>query len=148
MKRRELSRMHTHPSDPSGPPQPLQHLLIGQREEDYFIIQDLLRTNGRVLAASLDQASSFADAQTRLTRKSYDLLLLEHESSEDEALQILRELRLRNQTTPCLFLTEYADEATIAEIVQAGSCECVSRVELNRASLLRAIRSVRKLVPQ
>ena len=95
--------MHPHPSDGSGPPQPLQHLLIGQREEDYFIIQDLLRTNGRVLAASLDQASSFADAQTRLTRKSYDLLLLEHESSEDEALQILRELRLRNQTIPACF---------------------------------------------
>jgi PAS domain S-box-containing protein len=79
--------------------------------------------------------------QSRLERKSYDLLLFAHDSSEQEALQVLRELRQRNQTIPCLFLTEHADEATIAEIVRAGASECVSRSEIREASLLRAIRS-------
>jgi PAS domain S-box-containing protein len=100
-----------------------------------------LRTNDRLLSASLDQASGFADAQSRLDRKSYDLLLFAHDSSEPEALQVLRELRQRNQTIPCLFLTGHADEATIAEIVRAGASECVSRSEIREASLLRAIRS-------
>jgi len=45
--------MHSHPSR-SSVPQALQLLLVGQREEDYFIIQDLLRTNDRLLSASLD----------------------------------------------------------------------------------------------
>jgi len=132
--------MHNHSSKP-GVPQPLELLLVGRREEDYFIIQDLLRMNGSLLSASLDQASGFADVQSRLSRKSYDLLLFEHDSSEQDTLQILRELRLSNQALPCLFLTEHSDDATIAEIVRAGACECVSRSEIHQASLLRSIRS-------
>jgi DNA-binding NarL/FixJ family response regulator len=81
-----------------------------------------LNAKGSLITASLDQAVGFADAQIRLARKSYDLLLFQHDSSENDALQILRELRLRNQTIPCLFLTEHADEATIAKIAQAGAC--------------------------
>jgi PAS domain S-box-containing protein len=132
--------MHSHPSNPSKV-QPLQLLLVGQREEDYFIIRDLLNAQGSLVTANLDQATGLADAQLRLARKAYDLLLFQHESSENDALPILRELRLRNQTIPCLFLTEQADEATIAKIAQAGACDCLSWSEMNQASLLRSIRS-------
>lgn len=132
--------MHKHPSEPSKK-QPLHLLLVGQREEDYFIIRGLLNAQGGLITASLDQVEGFADAQALLGRKSYDLLLFQHESSETDALQILRELRLRNQTIPCLFLTEQANEATIAEIAQAGACDCLNWSEINQTSLLRSIRS-------
>ena len=66
--------MHSHPSNPSKG-QPLHLLLVGQREEDYFIIQDLLNAKGSLISASLDQATGFVDAQVRLARKAYDLLL-------------------------------------------------------------------------
>ncbi len=132
--------MDQHPLNPNGL-RPLQLLLIGQREEDYFIIQDLLRAHGALITANLDQASGFEEAQTMLARKPYDLVLFQYESSERDTLEILRDLRQRKQTVPCLLLTEHADEATLAQIIQAGICECVSRAEMNQASLLRAIRS-------
>ncbi len=132
--------MHSQPSKPSKV-QPLQLLLVGQREEDYFIIRDLLNSHGSLITASLDQAMGFTDAQALLARKAYDMLLFQHESSENDALQILREPRLRNQTMPCLFLTEQADEGTIAEIAQAGACDCLIWSEMNQASLPRSIRS-------
>jgi two-component system, cell cycle sensor histidine kinase and response regulator CckA len=130
--------MRNRRSEPTGL-KPLQLLLVGQREEDYFIIQDLLNSHGSLITASLDHAAGFDDAKTRLTRKPYDLVLFEH-GSEHDAVQIVREIRSRNQAVPCLFLTEHAHEATIAEIIRAGACECVSRSEI-QASLVRAIRS-------
>jgi len=121
---------------------PLQLLLVGRREEDYFIIQDLLRAHGGLLAANLDQAEGLEDVRNRLARRSYDLVLFEYESSEEEGLRIVQELRRQGKTVPFLFLTEHADEATLAEIIRAGAGECVSRSELNQASLVRTIRSV------
>jgi PAS domain S-box-containing protein len=122
-------------------PARLQLLLIGRREEDYFIIQDLLRANGDLIAADLDQAQTFAEAHTKLAEKSYDLMLFEYESSETEALEIVQQLRLQEKTVPFLFLTEHADEATLAEVIEAGACEYVSRAELGHASLVRTIRN-------
>lgn len=124
----------------SQPPR-LQLLLIGRREEDYFIIQDLLRGNGDSIAADLDQAQTFAEARTKLAEKNYDLVLFEYESSEREALEIVQQLRLQDKTVPFLFLTEHADEATFAEAIEAGACEYVNRAELSHASLARTIRN-------
>lgn len=121
--------------------QPLQILLVGTREEDFFIIHDLLRARENQIVANLDQASGLEDVRAKFAQRSYDLVLFEYESSEDEAARIVRDLRLQNKSVPCLFLTEQADEATLAEIIRAGACDCVSRSELNRASLARAIRS-------
>jgi response regulator RpfG family c-di-GMP phosphodiesterase len=83
-------------------PARLQLLLIGHREEDYFIIQDLLRANGDLIAADLDQAQTFAEAPTKLAEKSYDLVLFEYESSEREALEIVQQLPPagKNRTFP------------------------------------------------
>jgi PAS domain S-box-containing protein len=120
--------------------EPVRLLLVGQREEDYFIIQDLLKRGGSLVTANLDQASTVEEAQTFLARKLYDLLLFQHESPVQDAFQVLRDLRHHNLTVPCIFLTEDADEATIAEIVQAGACDCIRRSEINQGSLVRAIR--------
>jgi PAS domain S-box-containing protein len=122
-------------------PARLQLLLIGRREEDYFIIQDLLRVNGDLITADLDQAQTFAEAHTKLAEKSYDLVLFEYESSEREAMEIVQKLRLQEKTVPFLFLTEHADEGTLAEVIEAGACEYVSRAELSHASLVRTIRN-------
>src|ERR1700739_3053715 len=124
-----------------GEPARLQLLLIGRREEDYFIIQDLLRANGDSIAADLDQAQPFAEAHAKLAEKSYDLVLFEYDSSEREALEIVQQLRLQDRTVPFLFLTEHADEAPLAEAIEAGACEYVSRAELSHASLVRTIRN-------
>jgi PAS domain S-box-containing protein len=121
--------------------QPLQILLVGTREEDFSIIHDLLRARENQIVANLDQASGLEEVRAKFARRSYDLVLFENESSEDEAVRIVRELHLLNKSVPCLFLTERADEATLAEIIRAGACDCVSRSELNQASLARAIRS-------
>jgi two-component system, cell cycle sensor histidine kinase and response regulator CckA len=123
----------------------LRLLLIGSREEDYFIIHDLLRANSDLLATSLDQAHTFGEAQAKLATTSYDLVLFEYESSESEALQIVQLLKSREKTVPFLFLTEHADQGTLPEIIETGAYEYVSRAELNRTSLARTIRSALSL---
>ena len=131
----------TSKEPPAGEHRPLQLLLVGNREEDYFIIQDLLRTDGGALTANLDQVSALEDVQAMLAKRSYDLVLFAYESSEDEAIHTMQEVRRQGKTTPFLFLTEQADEATVAEIIRAGASECVDRTELNRTSLVRTIRN-------
>jgi PAS domain S-box-containing protein len=123
----------------------LRLLLIGSREEDYFIIHDLLRANADFIATSLDQAQTFAEAQAKLASTSYDLVLFEYESSESEAVEIVQLLKSREKTVPFLFLTEHADAGTLPEIIEAGAYEYVSRTELNRTSLARTIRSALSL---
>jgi len=96
----------------------------------------LLRSQGGLLTANLEQASSFEEVQTRLEARSYDLVLFQYDSSEDEALRIVQTLRSKGKTIPFLFLTEEADEATLAEIGQAGACQAfpprICRTSLNR----------------
>ena len=73
--------------------------------------------------------------------RNYDLVLFEYESSESEALEFVQLLRSQDKTIPFLFLTEHTDDATLAEVVEMGGYEYVSRAELNHAYLVRAIRS-------
>jgi DNA-binding response OmpR family regulator len=124
-----------------GEPARLKLLLIGRREEDYFIIQDLFRANGDLIAADLDHAQTFAEAHDKLAEKSYDLVLFEYESSSREALEIVQQLRTHEKTVPFLFLTECADEATLTDVIEGATCECVNRAELSHASLIRTIRN-------
>ncbi|HET7442369.1 MAG TPA: response regulator [Terriglobales bacterium] len=118
----------------------LHILLVGDCEEDFFLIRDLLkRTKGAALA-QLDHAITFAEALTCLNQGHYDLILLAYEAGASTARDILSEIHRRNVTVPLVFLTEGTDEATVARIIQGGACDCVSKAELTENSLLGPVR--------
>jgi PAS domain S-box-containing protein len=121
-------------------PGPLQVLLVGSKEEDYFLIQEILERNRQVLAAELDQARSLDEAHAMLQRKPYGLILFEHETGSAEAVKLVTEFHHAGRSIPFIVLTEDADEGTIAELIRSGNWNCITRSQLDGATLVRSIR--------
>ncbi|MGA6980761.1 MAG: response regulator [Candidatus Sulfotelmatobacter sp.] len=119
---------------------PLSVLLVGDQEEDFFLIREILDRNKSTLPAELDHASSLEESRGMLQRGHYGLVLFEHAILDLRATSMLAELRDQGNTPPFIVLTEHADEKAIAGIIQAGASDCVEKSQLNGANLLRTIR--------
>jgi two-component system cell cycle sensor histidine kinase/response regulator CckA len=115
-------------------------LLVGNQEEDFFLIREILERNRNSMAAELDHASSLEEAKTMLQRGHYGLVLFEHETKDAAATKLLAEFLEAGKAIPFIVLTDQADEKAVAEIIQAGAWDCVEKSQLNGANLLRTIR--------
>ena len=118
----------------------LRVLLVGNQEEDFFLIREILARSRSMLTAELDHAHSLEEAKTMLHRKAYGLVLFEYQTADAAAIQLLAEYLQSGSSVPFILLTEHANEDTVAEIIQAGAWDCVDKSELNGANLVRTIR--------
>jgi two-component system cell cycle sensor histidine kinase/response regulator CckA len=118
----------------------LRVLLVGNQEEDFFLIREILDRNRSALAAELDHAVSLEEAKTMLASIDYGLVLFEHETGDAAATKLLSKFLHIRGVVPFILLTEHADERAVAEIVQAGAYDCVERSPLNGFDLVRTIR--------
>jgi len=121
-------------------PKPLRVLLVGEQEEDFFLIREILERNRSLVAAELDHARSIEEAKVRLACQSYELVLFEHESGDTEIVAATEFLQ-RGVCVPYVVLTEGADEKTVAKIIAAGTWNCLDKAQLDGATLVRTIRS-------
>lgn len=119
---------------------PLHVLLVGDRDEDFFLIREILDCNRRALPADLDQAGSLPEARTMLERGNYGLILFDHNTGDSAAVQLLSEFLRTGVNVPFVLLTEHADEKAVAEIIQAGAVDSMERSQLNGANLMRTMR--------
>ncbi|MGA8869262.1 MAG: response regulator [Candidatus Sulfotelmatobacter sp.] len=119
---------------------PLRVLLVSGRDEDFFLIREILDRNRRALSAELDHASSLQEARTMLERVNYGLVLFDHTTRDSGAVQLLSEFLRSGVNVPFVLLTEEADEKAVAEIIQAGVIDCMEKSQLNGANLVRTIR--------
>jgi len=127
--------------DKQAPPTPSLHaLLVGNREENFFLIREILTRNGSPFKAEIDHAASLPDAKAMLHQQYYDLVLFEHETADTVAIQLLSEFLRDGLSIPFIVLVENADEAAIANILQAGAWDCVDKSQMNGTSLARTIR--------
>jgi len=122
-------------------PAPLRVLLVGAKEEDFFLIREILERNRRALPTELDHAHSLDEAKTMLQHHAYGLVLFEHEAGDAEAVRLLGEFLHVGVSLPFILLTEGADEKTVAEIIEGGTWNCLTRSQLDGATLIRTIRS-------
>ena len=120
---------------------PLRVLLVGNKEEDFFLIREILERTRSILAADLDHAQSVEEAKAMLGLKSYGLVVFEHETGDAEAVHLMAEFLHAGVTLPFILLTENADEKTVAEIIGGGTWNCVARSHLDGATLIRTIRN-------
>ncbi len=120
---------------------PLQVLLVGSKEEDFFLIREILERTRSALAAELDHAHSLAEAKEMLQQKSYGLVLFEHETGDAEAVHFVAEFLHAGVSVPFILLTEDADEKTVAGIIEGGTWNCVAKSQLDGATLVRTIRN-------
>jgi two-component system, cell cycle sensor histidine kinase and response regulator CckA len=121
-------------------PAVLHVLLVGNQEEDFFLIREILERHRNVLPAELDHASSLEEAKALLQRSPYGLVLFEHETGDEAAIKLLADFLQRGQAIPFIVLTEQADEQAVASIVGAGASDYLEKLQLNGANLLRTIR--------
>ena len=120
---------------------PLHVLLVGNQEEDFFLIREILERTRSLLSADLDHAHSLEEAKMMLRQKGYGLVLFEHETGNAEAVHLVAEFLHAGISVPFIVLTEHADEKTIAEIIEGGTWNCVAKSQLDGATLIRTIRN-------
>jgi two-component system, cell cycle sensor histidine kinase and response regulator CckA len=119
---------------------PLRVLLVGKKEEDFFLIREILQRMRSRFLAELDHVHSLEEAKSLLLRTPYGLVLFEHESGSAEAMSLLDEFLHAGLTIPFIILTEDADERTVAEMIDAENWNCLTRSQLDGATLIRNIR--------
>jgi PAS domain S-box-containing protein len=116
-------------------------LLVGNRDEDFFLIREILGGRQGTFTAELDHAHSIEDAKLMLGQKPYRLLLFDFEIADMAAVHLLSEFQQAGVSIPSILLTEHADEKTVAGILAAGASDCMERSELSGGSnLVRTIR--------
>lgn len=120
---------------------PLRVLLVGRKEEDFFLIREILERTQATLTAELDHVHSLEEAKEILQQRAYGLVLFEHETGDAEAVHLVAEFLHAGVSIPFILLTEDADEKTVAEIIQGGTWNCVTKSQLDGATLVRTIRN-------
>jgi two-component system cell cycle sensor histidine kinase/response regulator CckA len=120
---------------------PLRVLLVGNKEEDFFLIHEILERTRSTLEAQLDHAHSLEEVKAMLQQKAYGLVLFEHETEDEDAVRLLAEFLHAGVSIPFIVLTEDADEKAVAEIINEGTWNCVIKSQLDGATLIRTIRS-------
>jgi two-component system cell cycle sensor histidine kinase/response regulator CckA len=120
---------------------PLRVLLVGKKEEDFFLMREILDRMRSMLSAELEHAHSIEEAKEMLQERPYGLVLFEHETGDARAVHLLADLLHIGVSIPYIVLTEHADEHTVAEIIEGGRWNCVSKSQLDGATLIRSIRS-------
>jgi two-component system, cell cycle sensor histidine kinase and response regulator CckA len=128
-------------AQPAKCPAPLRVLLVGNKEEDFFLIHEILQRSRDTLEADLDHAHSLDEAKAMLKEKPYGLVLFEHETGDAEAVRLVAEFLHAGVSLPFILLTEDADEKSVAEIINTGVWNCVAKSRLDGATLVRTIRS-------
>jgi len=118
----------------------LRVLLVGNHEEDFFVIREILARNRSELQAEIDHAGTLEEAKTMLQQRHYGLILFEHETADVAATKLLSEFLQTGRTVPFIVLTEHADEKAVAEVIQAGAWDCMEKSQLNGANLVRTMR--------
>jgi PAS domain S-box-containing protein len=124
---------------------PLRLLLVGEREEDFFLIREILSRTMSNLPTELDHATSMDEARVMLQQKAYGLVLFEYETGDLAAVHALSALRHAGISVPFVLLTEHIDENTVAEIIQAGAWTCLEKSRRNGVNLVSTIRSTLSL---
>lgn len=125
---------------PAVSPAPLRVLLVGEREEDFFLVREILERNRSLLVAELEHARSLDEARLLLQQRPYGLVLFEHEAGDAESVHLAAEFLHAGVSIPFILLTEDADEKTVAEILESGTWNCVAKSQLDGATLVRTIR--------
>ena len=120
---------------------PLRVLLVGQKEEDFFLIREILERTRHTFLADLDHAHSLTEAKAMLQASAYGLVLFGHETGDADAVRLLAEFLHSGVSIPFLVLTEEADEQTVAEMIEGGTWNCLTKSELDGPTLIRSIRS-------
>jgi PAS domain S-box-containing protein len=99
---------------------PLRLLLVGS-EQDFTDLRESL-TGAGLGRLHLEHAGTPEGVLNQLGSKRYDLLLCSDKSTDDSALQLLRQVRQHDSRVPIVFLSRTVNKAAIEVAILAGAC--------------------------
>lgn len=98
----------------------LHVLLVGGSEQNFIHLRELL-TPGNSRPFHLDHVASAADVLSQNGKGRYDLLLCSGESTDDDAFQLLRQVRQHHSRVPLIFLGDPVNKGAIEIALQAAA---------------------------
>jgi two-component system, cell cycle sensor histidine kinase and response regulator CckA len=118
---------------------PLHILLVDDSDDDALLVRRMLY---KALPGGLElqHAPSAQQALALLARRSFDLLILDHNLGVTTGLDLLRELQQRGVRAGVIFLTGQGDEAVAVEAMKNGACDYLSKSKLTQEQLAQTIR--------
>lgn len=120
---------------------PLRVLLVGEKEEDFFLMRDILNGARTTIETELDHAHSLEEAEAMLHERPYGLILFEHTTGNAQVVNFLSKFLHGGRSIPYIVLTEDADEQAIAEAIGTKTWNCLTKSQLDGATLIRTIQS-------
>jgi PAS domain S-box-containing protein len=118
-------------------------LLVGGSKQSFIHLRELL-TNGNSGHLHLDHVGSPAEALSQNGKGRYDLLLCSSDSTDDDALQLLRQVRQHHSRVPLIFLSDPVSKGAIEVAMQSavtplGAVEVKSDSEVTLRKLWRLV---------
>ncbi len=95
-------------------------------DDDRLVLEsmaDWLREKGY----ALDVANSFAAAQAAISKKQYDLILLDIRLGDGDGFDLLSECRQRRPDSTVIFITGYGTVDTAMEAIRAGAFDLLTK---------------------
>jgi two-component system, cell cycle sensor histidine kinase and response regulator CckA len=118
----------------------LRALFVGSKEENFYIVRDVLRQRNSTIEAELEQVFSLEEAWQKIGDRVYDVVLFDAEMGKIVDGR-LSEVVQRLKTVPFIVLEAGdADEAALAQSLQAGAADWIAKSELNGRRLSHSIR--------
>ncbi len=117
--------------------QPIGVLLVEDSPIETEIVLDILGTDGRFQVIS---TTSVGEALASLRGKAVQIVLLDLNLPDATGLDGFRRIHARHPTLPVVILTNQRNEAMATEAVRLGAQDYLLKQEVDRPTLLRAIR--------
>ena len=111
--------------------------------EDDAVLSDIILEHLRE-SWNVAYAYNSSDVYTQLENKSYDLFIFDINVSGQNGLELLKELREYNDTTPTIIITAYTDTQHLKLAFELGACDYVKK-PFELEELDARIRNVQKL---
>lgn len=127
-------------ADASGSGPTLERVLLVEDSPFDTVRSCELLGNGTAEAFALDCCESLRDALEALSRRDYDVVLLDLNLPDSAGLDTLRRLQRRHTDVPVVVMTMVDDADVAVAALNAGAQDYVIKAEADASSLRRALR--------
>ncbi len=121
------------------PDERLKILVIDDDVLDRMAVRRALR--GSEPPITVEEADESAVAFDRLSRETFDCLILDYRLPGTDGLTVLREIRGRGIRTPVIITTGQGDERLAVELIKAGATDYLAKASLSPENLTLSIRN-------
>ena len=118
---------------------PLRILLIEDDEDDYVIINELLK-NIQGKEYDLTWISSYEDSFSCLLQNQHDVCLLDYQLGTHTGIDLLKKVNSHNILIPIIFLTGQGQYSVDIEAMNAGASDYLVKESITPSMLERSIR--------